>query len=158
MSIFILLLTFDCFDVVESREEDARSEAARVPADRERCGNVVGRVRLGLRSRRHHGRTLRQDSTSGRAQEPLPALDDGRRCRHAVVDWPAHVIRAVADHHQVRRRNMQNAGMPWDASKYILPAPGHFRALSTLGTPLSQGHAHQLSITRTGGMKFLKFQ
>jgi len=33
-----------------------------------------------------------------------------------------------------------------------------FDHLNTLGTPLSQGHAHQLSITRTGGMKFLKFQ
>jgi len=55
MSIFILLLTFDCLDVVELLEEDARSEAARVPVDRERCGDVVSHIRLDLRPGRHHG-------------------------------------------------------------------------------------------------------
>jgi len=52
---FRFLLTFDCLDVVELLEEDGRSEAARVPVDRERCGDVVGHIRLDLRSGRHHG-------------------------------------------------------------------------------------------------------
>ena len=52
---FRFLLMFHCLDVVELLEEDARSEAARVPVDRERCGDVVSHIRLGLRPGRHHG-------------------------------------------------------------------------------------------------------
>ena len=78
--------------------------------DRERCADVVGHIRLCLRSGRHHHGTLREDSASGRTQEPLPALDDAGRRRCAVVDRPAHVIRPLAHQHQVRRRHMHNSG------------------------------------------------
>ena len=77
-----------------------------MPVDRERCADVVGRIRLCLRSGRHHHGTLREDSASGRTQEPLPALDDAGRRRYTVVDRPAHVIRPLAHHRQVRQRQM----------------------------------------------------
>jgi len=79
-----------------------------VPVDRQRCAGVVGRIRLYLRSGRHHRGTLREDSAYGRTQEPLPALDDAGRRRYTVVDRPAHVIPALDHHRQVRRRQMQN--------------------------------------------------
>ena len=87
--------------------------------DRERCADVVGHIRLCLRSGRHHRGTLREDSASGRTQEPLPALDDAGRRRYTVVDRPAHVVRPLAHQHQVRRRHMQKSGRLHTATIHV---------------------------------------
>jgi len=95
--------------ILES-EENGHAEAAGVRADSERRRHVVRHLRLSLRPGRHHPGTLRQDRAPGRTQEPLPSLDDVRRRRHTVADWPAYVNHSVTDHHQLPRRQMQYTG------------------------------------------------